>query len=56
MSKRETTGINTIQSGRIDYYFPLIFETKYKYSTLCEMIQSGIDNNIDKHIAKIQNT
>ena len=49
MAGKESLGIDMIQCGRIDFYVPLKFETKYNYVKLCQKINNAINNSIEKH-------
>lgn len=54
MAKNEQQGIDKIQCGRIDFYIPLIFETKYSFEDICNKINSGLDKSITSHYSAIQ--
>lgn len=54
MAKNEQQGIDKIQCGRIDFYIPLIFETKYSFENICNKINNGLDKDITGHYSKIQ--
>lgn len=54
MAKNEQQGIDKIQCGRIDFYFPLIFETKYNFENICSKINNGLDKDIKGHYSEIQ--
>ena len=54
MAKNEQQGIDMIQCGRIDYYIPLVFETKYDFENICNKINGGLDKVITKHYSTIQ--
>lgn len=54
MAKNEQQGIETIQCGRIDFYIPLMFETKYSFEDICNKINSGLDKDITSHYSTIQ--
>lgn len=59
MSEKEKNGINGIngiESGRIDLYYPLLFETKYDYKKLCSKIYQCIDREFNAHIYAMQKT
>ncbi len=54
MAKSEQQGIEKIQCGRIDYYVPLLFETKYDFIEICRRINEGIDKDIKKHYSTLK--
>lgn len=54
MAKSEQQGIDKIQCGRIDYYIPLIFETKFDFSEICKRINNGLDKDITSHYSVLQ--
>lgn len=54
MAKNEQQGIETIQCGRIDFYIPLMFETKYSFEDICNKINNGLDKDITCHYSTIQ--
>lgn len=54
MAKNEQQGIDKIQCGRIDFYIPLMFETKYSFEDICKKVNSGLDKDITGHYSAIQ--
>lgn len=54
MAKSEQQGIDKIQCGRIDFYIPLIFETKLDFDDICKKINSGLDKDIKSYYSAIQ--
>lgn len=54
MAKNEQQGIDKIQCGRIDFYIPLIFETKFSFENICSKINNGLDKDITGHYSTIQ--
>lgn len=54
MGKSEQQGIDKIQCGRIDFYIPLVFETKFDFCEICKKINSGLDKDITGHYSAIQ--
>lgn len=54
MAKNEQQGIDKIQCGRIDFYIPLIFETKFDFYEICKKINNGLDKDITGHYSAIQ--
>ena len=54
MAKSEQQGIDKIQCGRIDFYIPLIFETKFDFCEICKKINNGLDKDITSHYSAIQ--
>lgn len=54
MAKNEQQGIDKIQCGRIDFYIPLLFETKFNFCEICKKINNGLDKDITSHYSAIQ--
>ena len=54
VSNKEQQGIDKIQCGRIDFYIPLMFETKFSFADICHKINNGLDKDITKHYSTIQ--
>lgn len=54
MAKIEQRGIEKIQCGRIDFYIPLMFETKYDFNDICGKIDHRLDEDISGPYSDIE--
>ncbi len=54
MAPKGKLKIERIQSGRIDYYIPLTFETEQSYAELREKVADCIDQDIANHLSSIE--
>lgn len=54
MAPKDKLKIDRIESGRIDYYMPLTFETEQSYDELRKKVADCIDQDIANHLSSIE--
>lgn len=54
MANREKEGIGCIYRGRIDFYFPIKYETDCNFQALCNKINECLNRDINNHYTEIR--